>query len=71
VHGDRLKLGPVTLRPERGDLSPGSVDIGKRAVLVGTATSAVELGEVQAQGKPRMAAADWARGLREPVEALG
>lgn len=71
VAGGRLKLGPVTLRADRGDLGPGAVEIGKRAVLVGTGTVAVELGEVQAQGKPRMAAADWARGLREPVEAMG
>jgi methionyl-tRNA formyltransferase len=40
-------------------------------VFVGTGTSAVELGEVQAQGKPRMAAADWGRGLRGSVEVLG
>ena len=66
----RLKLGPVTLRPERGDLEPGALLVGRRAVLVGTGTCAVELGEVQAQGKPRMPAADWARGLRESVEAL-
>jgi methionyl-tRNA formyltransferase len=71
VAGSRLKLGPVVLRPERGDLAPAALDVGKRAVLVGTGTSAVELGEVQAQGKPRMAAADWARGLRGTVEVLG
>ena len=33
-------------------------------VLVGTGTHAVRLGEVQADGKRRMPAADWARGLR-------
>jgi len=33
-------------------------------VLAGTATQAVQLGEVQAQGKKRMAAMDWARGTR-------
>ena len=31
---------------------------------MGTATSALVLGEVQAQGKKRMAATDWARGSR-------
>ena len=30
---------------------------------VGTATRALELGQVQAQGKKPMAAADWARGV--------
>ncbi len=33
-------------------------------VVVGTATSPVELGEVQQDGKRRMQAANWARGLR-------
>jgi methionyl-tRNA formyltransferase len=33
-------------------------------VLVGTATGPVELGEVQADGKRRVKAAEWARGLR-------
>jgi methionyl-tRNA formyltransferase len=37
---------------------------GKNAVVVGTGTVAVRLGEVQAVGKRPMAAADWARGLR-------
>jgi len=32
-------------------------------VQVGTATRALELGEVQAQGKQPMPAADWARGI--------
>jgi methionyl-tRNA formyltransferase len=71
VDGGRLKVWPVLLRPEREDLAPGALDVGKRAVFVGTGTSAVELGEVQAQGKPRMAAADWGRGLRGSVEVLG
>ena len=33
------------------------------SVQVGTATRALELGQVQAQGKKPMAAADWARGI--------
>ena len=32
-------------------------------MLVGTATTAVELGTVQPAGKKAMKAADWARGL--------
>jgi methionyl-tRNA formyltransferase len=32
-------------------------------VVAGTATSPVVLGEVQADGKRRMRAADWVRGL--------
>ena len=33
------------------------------AVLVGTGTTAVRLGDVQPEGKRRMPAADWARGI--------
>jgi methionyl-tRNA formyltransferase len=62
--GERLKLGPVT--PADGNLPPGEVMAGKNAVVVGTGTAAVRLGEVQAVGKRPMAAADWARGLRLP-----
>ncbi|GDY28885.1 methionyl-tRNA formyltransferase [Gandjariella thermophila] len=68
--GERLKLGPV--RPTDEDtLAPGELRVDRNAVLVGTATRAVRLGEVQAQGKKRMAAADWARGARvEPGERV-
>jgi methionyl-tRNA formyltransferase len=53
--GERIKLGPVR----------------RKRVLVGTATEPVALGDVQAQGKKRMAATDWARGARvEPAERL-
>jgi len=60
--GERVKLGPVEIVD--GRLEPGRLEIGKHEVLVGTGTTAVRLGEVQAVGKRRMAAADWARGLR-------
>ena len=53
-------------------MPPGALEISKRAVRVGTATRALELGEVQAQGKKPMAAADWARGVTfEPEPRLG
>jgi methionyl-tRNA formyltransferase len=61
---ERLKLGPVRLAPEVVDLPPGALRAVKSDVWVGTATHAVLLGEVQAQGKRMMPAADWARGLR-------
>ncbi|WP_425953593.1 methionyl-tRNA formyltransferase [Xylanimonas sp. McL0601] len=60
----RLGLGPVMPRPDVVDLKPGELRPGKREVLVGTATHAVELGQVQPVGKKPMAAADWARGAR-------
>jgi len=40
------------------------VRVGKRDVLVGTATAAVRLGLVRQAGKREMPAADWARGVR-------
>lgn len=63
TRGDqRVKLGPVTVTDQA--LPPGQVLIERSEVLVGTATSAVRLGEVKAFGSRQMAAADWARGLR-------
>ncbi|MEO6879333.1 MAG: methionyl-tRNA formyltransferase [Mycobacteriaceae bacterium] len=59
----RVKLGPVT-RTEVLGLAPGQLEVGKSAVLVGTATEAVRLGTVQPPGRRPMAAADWARGAR-------
>lgn len=61
--GERLKLGPVALRGGN-DLAPGQLRVERAAVVVGTATSDVELGEVQPPGKRPMRAADWARGAR-------
>jgi len=61
--GERCKLGPVAPTGETG-LAPGELRAERRRVLVGTATTAVALGDVQAQGKKRMAATDWARGTR-------
>ncbi|EID52568.1 methionyl-tRNA formyltransferase [Saccharomonospora xinjiangensis] len=63
--GQRIKLGPMMpAEGEYTDLEPGEVRVERRRVLVGTATSALVLGEVQAQGKKRMSATDWARGSR-------
>ncbi|HVW42987.1 MAG TPA: methionyl-tRNA formyltransferase [Amycolatopsis sp.] len=61
--GERLKLGPVAVLDE-DPLPPGELKVERKRVLVGTATRPVRLGEVQAQGKKRMAATDWARGTR-------
>ncbi|MET8758665.1 methionyl-tRNA formyltransferase [Lentzea sp. NPDC004782] len=60
---ERLKLGPVT-PVDDVTLPAGEILVERKRVLVGTATTAVALGEVQAQGKKRMAATDWARGVR-------
>src|SRR5271165_2808775 len=67
LRGVRVKLGPVSAPAETagaGSLGPGELQVLGSRVLVGTATSPVELGEVQQDGKRRMPADDWARGLR-------
>jgi len=61
--GERFKLGPVQIVDEP-PLPPGELKVERKRVLAGTATQPVRLGEVQAQGKKRMAATDWARGTR-------
>jgi methionyl-tRNA formyltransferase len=68
--GERFKINSARISDTV--LPPGALEISKRAVRVGTATQALELGEVQAQGKKPMAAADWARGVTfEPEPRLG
>ena len=68
--GVRLKLGPIALAPspdgsaDLPDLAPGELQVGRHAVLVGTGSRPVLLGDVQAPGKRRMTAPEWARGLR-------
>ena len=63
--GDRVKLGPVLPVPDVTEtLAPGVIKVDRRRVLVGTATDPVQLGDVQAPGKRRMAATDWANGSR-------
>jgi methionyl-tRNA formyltransferase len=67
--GARLKLGPVSPggpdpKTDAPDLAPGEVLATKHDVFVGTGSRPVRLGEVQAEGKRRMTASDWTRGLR-------
>ncbi|GGY23172.1 methionyl-tRNA formyltransferase [Streptomyces tanashiensis] len=70
--GERLKLIQVAPLPDRTDLGPGELAVGKNNVYAGTGSYAVELLWVQPQGKKPMKAADWARGVRiAPGERLG
>lgn len=76
LHGERLKLGPVTLARTTDlgfdTLAPGQVHADRREVLVGTGGGMVALGEVQPPGKRPMDAAAWARGARlHPGDILG
>ena len=74
LDGARLKLGPVSLAAPGSpgaaawaaspDLPPGELHVDRQAVFVGTGSRPVRLGDVQAPGKRRMTASDWARGLR-------
>ena len=57
--GDGGLAGPPEPAP-----GPGELRVLRDRVLVGTGTQPVQLGDVQADGKRRMPAADWARGLR-------
>ncbi|MET0928070.1 MAG: methionyl-tRNA formyltransferase [Aeromicrobium sp.] len=58
---ERVKIGRAAIADDR-TLEPGRIGVGKREVRVGTTTTDLVLGDVQAVGKKRMAAADWARG---------
>jgi methionyl-tRNA formyltransferase len=63
--GERIKIFPVAPIPGVASVEPGEIVGDRRGLRVGTGSGhAVRLGEVQAPGKKRMAAADWARGLR-------
>ncbi|MEU2430800.1 methionyl-tRNA formyltransferase [Streptomyces sp. NPDC007861] len=70
--GERLKVVNARLVPDRTELAPGELSVGKNNVYVGTGSHAVELLWVQPQGKKPMPAADWARGVRiSPGEKVG
>ena len=66
--GERFKISSAQLTASQ--LPPGELAVTKSSVRVGTATRALELGQVQAQGKKPMAAADWARGVTFDEPAL-
>ena len=62
-----VSSGPVsagTVSVGTGPPAPGELRITSHGVLAGTASAPVILGDVQANGKRRMPAGDWARGLR-------
>ncbi len=61
--GERFKINSATPLPEHAG-EPGSLTVTKRAVTVAAGDgTGLQLGQVQAQGKKPMPAADWARGL--------
>jgi methionyl-tRNA formyltransferase len=60
--GERFKINSA-LPDGAADLRPGAVEVTKRHLRVGTGDGSLLLGEVKAQGKKPMPAADWARGI--------
>ncbi|GIL27355.1 methionyl-tRNA formyltransferase [Actinocatenispora comari] len=61
---ERIKVLPVALGDSDAALAPGELAVHRTEVLVGTASAAVRLDQVQPAGKKPMAATDWARGAR-------
>lgn len=61
LDGQRFKVFRARVGGPEG-LAPGELAATKRELFVGTGDGAVELLEVQAPGKRRMPAVDWARG---------
>ena len=60
----RLKLGPVVASDIQG-LEPGELRVEGDNIMVGTGSpTAVQLGDVQPEGRAMMPAASWARGVR-------
>jgi methionyl-tRNA formyltransferase len=66
--GERFKINSARL--SETVLPPGVLEITKGSVGVGTGTRTLQLGEVQAQGKKPMTAADWARGVTFDTEPM-
>jgi methionyl-tRNA formyltransferase len=65
--GKRIKIWSVRVL-ERDDLAPGTID----GTVVGTAAGAIELLEVQPEGRGRVLADAWRNGARpEPGEQVG
>jgi methionyl-tRNA formyltransferase len=62
---ERLKIRSLEPPPDATEaLEPGRLAVRSGAVLVGTGSTPVRLGDVQPQGKKAMAASAWANGVR-------
>lgn len=60
----RLRLYPVRVVGSDAGLQPGVLRVERDRVLAGTGSTPVELGDIQPQGKRRMHALEWVRGVR-------
>lgn len=63
VDGLRLKILQAAPAYDTAALSPGALENDGSRIVIGTATTPIELLRVQPAGKKPMAAADWWRGL--------
>ena len=70
VDGARLKVLEAAIAHEAAPLAPGRIEFAGRAVLVGTATSPIELLRVHPAGRKAMDAASWWRGRPGGAEAV-
>ncbi|MCW2924830.1 MAG: methionyl-tRNA formyltransferase [Thermoleophilia bacterium] len=71
VDGDRLGVWRTAVADSDSPVAgrPGAVWHDAQRLQLGTSAGALEVLELQPPGKRRMAAGDWLRGLRAPLEA--
>lgn len=63
-NGAILKVGRAEVEENLSGAAGKVVAIEARGIVVGTGEKALRLLEVQGEGRPKMSAADWARGVR-------
>jgi methionyl-tRNA formyltransferase len=63
----RVKLSDSSLAPAVTDLLPGQAVVRDGEVLVGTASHAITIGQLQPAGKTKMLASAWLNGIRGDV----
>ncbi len=70
VDGQRLGIWRTTVTDTDVPVAgrPGAIWHDQERLLIGTADAALDVLELQPPGKRRMAAGDWLRGLRTPLE---
>ena len=70
VDGQRLGVWRTELVDDSSEVAgrPGAIWHDQQRLQIGTADGALEVLELQPPGKRRMAAGDWLRGLRAPLE---
>ena len=71
IRGEKKKLNILESRyREEITLPPAELFLSKKEVVIGTAKGALQLLQVQQEGKKAMSAPDWARGINSPLEIV-